>query len=499
MGASHIIVKKIRFDFYDHLQKLPLSYYQRLKTGDYMSRATNDMESIRMAIGPGVLVAVDAVLMVALIVPAMIWLSPKLTLYTFIFFPLAPIVTKILGKKIEVLFDLLQNKLSEMSAFTQEIFSSIRLVKSLVLESSSKKQFEQISEQYQKQGLKLAKSEALFSPILGLITNLGLFFILWIGGVDVMTGVMTVGTFVAFQRFVAQLSWPMEAVGWAVTMHQEGVAAYHRVLDIFNVPVVNSVVHNAEKNKSEYLLTISHLKHQFGAGSPFSLEIDKATLAQGEKIGIVGEIGSGKSTLFSLLQRLYEPNAGAIFLGGRDILSIPIKELRANIVSVEQQINLFNDTVFNNVVLGDETIPKEKVVDVLKICEVFQEVQNMPHQLETIVGERGITLSGGQKQRIALARALIKEPLILLLDDCFSAIDVEVERKIIDNLLKSYPNITLLFSSHRLSLMPLLDNIWVFGNGKLISQGKHGSLLKQLEYYNSLWSKSEQREIQSVI
>jgi ABC-type multidrug transport system fused ATPase/permease subunit len=204
-------------------------------------------------------------------------------------------------------------------------------------------------------------------------------------------------------------------------------------------------------------------------------------------------------TILSLLQRLYEPNAGAIFLAGRDILSIPIKELRANIVSVEQQINLFNDTVFNNVVLGDETISKEKVIQILKICEVFHEVQSMPHHLETIVGERGITLSGGQKQRIALARALIKEPLILLLDDCFSAIDVEVERKIIDNLLKNYPNITLLFSSHRLSLMPLLDNIWVFGNGKLISQGKHSSLLKQLEYYNSLWSKSEQREIQSAI
>lgn len=493
IGSSHYIARDLRSRLYSHLQRLPVRYYQSMRAGDLMSRASNDIESVRMAVGPGILVSADAILMFTLIIPVMFWQSPKLSLLAFCFYPLVPWITARIGKRIDALFEGLQTRMSQLGAFVQENFAGVRLVKSLVLELTVQKRFEAISREYRKQGLELARYEAAFSPTLSLLTNLGTFLILIVGGHDVLTGAITLGTFIAFQRFVVQLSWPMEAIGWTVTMSREGLAALRRVDEVLNAAPVESVrAPEVARRQGDEVLSLDGLRFSH---EQFHLDLDRLGVRRGSKIGIVGQVGSGKSTLFALIQRLYEPPPGTVFLDGRDVLSIPLEELRRRVATVEQQVFLFSEPVESNVTLGARrSLAEGELERLARVAAIESELAALPGAQNARLGERGVNLSGGQKQRVALMRALARHPEILLLDDCFSAVDVDVEHRIIEGFLESYRDLTVLLASHRLSIMPLLDEVWVLERGRLVDRGTHAELIARSDLYEQLWRKSSRDE-----
>lgn len=496
MGTSHLVVKELRERVYTHLQRLPLEFHQRISSGDLMSRVTNDIESIRMALGPGILVTADAVLMLILIIPPMLFLSVKLSLLAFAFYPVVPWITKKIGSRIDEIFERLQQKMAGISSFAQESFAGVRLIRALVLEPEISKRFRGLSQDYREQGISLAKWEAVFSPSLGLLTNLGTFLILLLGGMDVIHGAITVGTFVAFQRFVVQLSWPMEAIGWAVTMHREGFAAQRRIGEVLQEPELRSVIIQDRTTKTDELrlLQVKNLKFHYkdwDSKKSFVLSLDHLHVEKGKKIGLVGKVGSGKTTFLNLLLRMYVLQPESVYFMGHDILSIPISELRKNIAMVEQNIFLFSESVVENVSLGLKVIEEEKVLLALDTAQIKDEVSRLPLGIKTTLGEKGVTLSGGQKQRLAVARALLREPKLLLLDDCFSAVDVEIEKRIIDSFFSRHSSLTVLFSSHRLSVMPRMDEVWVFDQGNIVEKGTHEHLIQFSPLYQQLWNKSE--------
>ncbi|NBX92411.1 MAG: ABC transporter ATP-binding protein [Proteobacteria bacterium] len=502
IGTANFVSSDLRREFYEHLQKIPLSAYHKHRTGDLMSRATNDIEAIRMALGPGILVALDAVIMFVMLVPAMLWLSVKMTLLTFALYPLVPWLTAKLGNKIDLFFEKMQAQLSHMSAYAQEIFSGIRLIKSLVLEDQAGKKFRELSKDYVKEGNTLARYESVFSPTLGLITQCGTLFILFFGAKDVVAGVITVGTFIAFQRFVVQLSWPMEAIGWSVTMTREAKAAERRLEEIFTELSVQEKYPEVIAKSPDYQLEITDLKFNFGslASQSFTLSLEGLEISPGRKVGLVGAVGSGKSTLFNLLIRLYEPPPGTVFLKGKDIRAIPLEELRQRVASVEQQVVLFGETISTNLNLGLlEEGSAAEVERATRTAGIFTEIMNLPKEFDTALGEKGINLSGGQKQRVALARALLRKPELLLLDDCFSAVDVEHEQQIIDRFFEAYPHLTVLFSSHRLSVMPRMDEIWLMSSGKIVARGSHVELMKSCSLYRELWRESEREQEREIV
>lgn len=490
IGTANYVASDLRKEFYGKIQKIPVRKYQSYRTGDIMSRATNDIESIRMALGPGILVALDAFIMFLMLVPAMFWLSWKLTLLTFAFYPLVPFLTAKIGDKVDFYFEKLQSALAGMSAFTQQTFSGVRLIKALVLESHSDQKFQDLSHGFVSEGRKLARYEAVFSPTLGLITQMGTFFILFFGGADVISGVITIGTFIAFQRFVVQLSWPMEAIGWSVTMTREAKAAERRIEELLQDSEVTESYPFLRSGDPKAELEIQELKYPI---ENFNLDLDGLKILPGKKIGLVGSVGSGKSTLFQILNRIYEPPAGTCFLKGQDIKTLSLKSLRSKVASVEQPVVLFSETVRDNLLLGlSSSDSPQDLFPVLEQVQLAEEIKELPGGLETTLGEKGITLSGGQRQRLALARALLRRPELLLLDDCFSAVDVECEQKIIESFFSNYPETSVLFSSHRLSVMPRLDEIWVMEKGRVISQGTHRELLKTCQLYRALWRESEE-------
>lgn len=498
IGTSNYVASDLRKELYEHLQKIPLVRYHRYRTGDLMSRATNDIESIRMALGPGILVALDAVIMFMMLVPAMLWLSWKLTLLTFAFYPLVPLLTAKIGNKVDFFFERMQSRLSQMSAYAQETFSGIRLIKALVLENHADRKFRLLSADFVKEGQNLARYESVFSPTLSFLTQMGTFFILLFGGKDVIAGVITVGTFIAFQRFVVQLSWPMEAIGWSVTMTREAKAAERRIEQILHENPVQDIYPSIAPHAAEGELEIRQLHFGFLSDEEksFTLDLDGLEIPFGKKIGLVGPVGCGKTTLFNLLVRLYEPPPGTVFLRDKDIRAMSLNELRTRVGSVEQQVTLFGESVATNLGMGlRKAVSDEQMKQALTVAGVLEEIESLKDGLKTFVGEKGVTLSGGQRQRIALARALLRQPELLLLDDCFSAVDVECEQQIIDRFFEAYPKLSILFSSHRLSVMPRMDEIWVMESGKVISKGKHSTLIRSCHLYRSLWKESE-RELE---
>ena len=493
--TSHTIAKNLRLELYSQLQKLPLSYYQKIRTGDLMSRATNDIDAIRMAMGPGVLVTMDAIVVLCFLFPVMFYLSPKLTLLAFVLYPLVPPLTVKIGGAIEENFSNMQKKLSDMSAYTQESFRAIRLIKSLVLETKVHERFGMFSEKYRDNAIKLARYESVFGPSLTFISRTGITLILVIGGLDVIEGVITVGTFVAFQRFIWQLSWPMEAIGWSVTLQKEGIAAHRRIQDVLTAPKVSSTWSQPIKiSEPKPMLEIKEMKHSFGE-KEFQLEIANVRIEDGQKIGIVGPVGAGKTTLFNLILRLYEPKQNMIFWRGQDVTAVPLETLRKEVASVEQQVFLFSEDIRENIRMGTENTVDQRVVSLAgqHAC-IEHEVLALDNGYDATLGERGIDLSGGQKQRVAIARALVREPSLILLDDCFSAVDVHIEDEIIKNLVANYKDLSMCLASHRLSMMPHMDEVWVLDGGRIIAKGAHKELLSTSSLYKRLWHSSEKEK-----
>jgi ATP-binding cassette subfamily B protein len=509
IGTSFRVATELRTRLLAHLLKLPartlVARAERndassLQSGDVLSRLTQDVDTVRVAVGPGILVAADAILMMILIVPPMLWLSPKLTLLALAFLPIVPVLSWWLGRKVEKQFEALEERLARMGNVAQEALGSVRFLKAWLLESHARKRFEEASAQYEREGVRLAKFEAPFGPSLGLLTHLGTLLLLFYGGREVLEGAITVGTFVAFQRYVVQLSWPMEAIGWMVTMHREGVAAYRRLESLERIPeeVATGTFVPASGRRvgvGRPAIDIRRLRFDFAAEKGFHLDVEELRLDRGARVALVGPVGSGKTTVLRLLQRLYEPSDGDV-----DLLGVPLPvwdkaALRRRVALVEQVPTLFRESIRDNLSLGLGKAMDDASIRALADIAAYSEV--MALDLDAPLAERAADLSGGQRQRLALMRALARSPDVLLLDDCFSAVDVDVERRILERLFRDERAYSTLLVTHRQAALDFVDEVWVLDAGRVVLRGPHATLLHGDADYRAFWRDETIRSVRS--
>jgi ATP-binding cassette subfamily B protein len=493
IGSARRIEKELREDFYNHLTTLDLNFFDTHKTGDLMAHAVNDINAIRMSIGFGLVILVDIFALGIASLVMMILISPRLTFYALLPFPLITFFSTYFGRFIHRLFEKVQESFSNLTERVRENLSGIRVVKLFVQEDSETEKFKIASQDYVDKNVKLWKILALFFPIIMGLAGFGEVIVLGLGGRYVIIGAISVGSFVAFMVYLQMMVWPMMAIGRAINMFQRGAASQGRLNRIFRtMPAIKGggKCITEEKTRIEFK-NVSFLYQ--GKEKPAIKDIE-LEIEAGSFVGITGPIGSGKSSLVHLLLRLYEPHNGVILLNGVDIKEYKLDDLRRHIAFVPQDTFLFSETIKENILFGNQKADFKEVEKVARIAEIYDEVMEFPQGFETIVGERGITLSGGQKQRIALARALILKRPVLILDDAFSAVDAHTEQKIVKNLKSEMANRTTIIISHRLFAIKEAKMIVVLDEGKIVEKGTHQELIKQRGLYYSIY-KTQQLEM----
>ncbi len=496
IGTSRRIEYDFRNDIFAHLQTLSRSYFIKAKTGDIMSRLTNDLNAVRMVLGPGIMHLVSTLILFISAWGLMLYLNWKLALLALIPLPVLSLIIRFLTHRLYTCSEAGQSQLAKMSAFAQENLSGIRSIQAYVQERAQIKQFQQQNQEYLKRNMKLAHVWGFFLPLMMLTSGLGLVIVIWMGGRQVMSGEISLGDFVAFSTYLALLTFPMMALGWVVNLFQRGSAAMGRINKILDTaPEISDTAQTLSAN-------------EFGALKPLKGEIEFRNLSffyngpdsqvlsginlhikAGTTLGIVGPVGSGKSTLLNLIPRIFDPPAGELFIDGVDIRSIPLDELRGMIGYVPQDGFLFSASVAGNIAHGLESQDMQKIQEAAAISQLTREVEGFSQGYDTLVGERGVTLSGGQRQRVALARALAIRPRILILDDTFSNIDVFTEGEILKGLLPFIKGRTCLIVSHRISTIQWTDHIIVLTEGKITETGTHQQLIKQAGTYAKLYQR----------
>ena len=490
--ASRKVEREIRKDMFIHLQKLSFSFYNKTKTGDLMALMINDLNSIRMSAGPALIGIIDSIFLGSLTIAFMFSINIKLTLFSIIPLLIISFFLIFFGRKIRTRFKELQESFASISSFTQEIFSGIRIIKGFSQEKEEKNNFQEKCINYSNKNLNLAKAWGLLFPLIRFIASFSVIIYLFIGGIFTINKTITLGQFVQFNFYIANLVWPMIAIGWVFNMLQQGIASTIRVMNLLNTKpeIVNKKINKKIKNLDGSIkiknLTFSYEKDKNPVLNNINLTIPKNTT-----LGILGKHGSGKTTLINLLFRIFNVNNNSIFIGNNDINEISINVLRKSISYVPQEMLLFSDTIKNNILLGidedQEEMFKNKIKYYSQIASFNNEVKNFRNNYETLIGERGVMLSGGQKQRLSIARALILDPSILILDDAFSSVDVKTEQKIIKSMKKEIKKRTTIIIAHRISTIKDCDNIIVLENGKIKEQGTHSDLLKNGDYYSRLY------------
>ena len=494
-GVSREIEYDMRNDFFAHLQTLPLSYFQTHRTGDLMSRATNDLNAVRMMIGPSVMYAANTLLGFALALALMIAIDARLTLLALIPLPFVSISVKYFGGVIHKRFEQIQAQLSEVSAVAQEALSGVRVVRAYRQEEAEIDRFRRSNEEYLRRNRRLISVQGLFFPCMSLFLGLGALVVLWAGSRDVIQGRITVGQFVAFNAYLTLLSWPMIAFGWVTNMLQRGMASWKRMLEVLETPPAIADAPVAGRT-SAIRGEIEFRNLTFGYnGTPVVSQIS-VHIDAGQTVALVGPTGSGKSTLISLLARLHDPPPGTVFVDGVDVRDLPLSELRGAIGFVPQEPFLFSDTLADNVAFGldafgldDGPARHERMLAAAAIARLDKDVADFPRGYDTLVGERGITLSGGQKQRTALARALAIDPRILILDDALSAVDTYTEEEILSRLRGVMRQRTSIIVSHRISTVRGADQILVLESGRIAERGTHDALVDRGGPYAELYKK----------
>jgi ATP-binding cassette subfamily B multidrug efflux pump len=495
IGASRDIEFDIRNAFFARLQQMPLAYYQARRTGDLMSRATNDLNAVRMMIGPAVMYSANTLLVFVVAIILMSSIDGPLTIMALLPLPLVSISVKYFGSAIHSRFEAIQAQLSDISAVVQEALSGIRVVRAYGQEPHELARFREANAEYLRRNRVLIRLQGLFYPSMTLFLGFGSLLVLWLGSREVIRGRITLGDFVAFNAYLVMLSWPMIAFGWVTNILQRGMASWKRMLDVLDaVPGIDDAGVTAEGRALDIRgrIEIRDLVFAYpGAEAPV-LDHVSLTIEAGQTAAFVGATGSGKSTLISLLARLHEPPPGTVRLDGVDVRQIPLSTLRGAIGFVPQEPFLFSDTIAENVAFGID-VPDDKasvsVQAAAAVARLDKDIEDFPKGYDTVVGERGITLSGGQKQRTALARAVMLDPRILVLDDALSAVDTYTEEEILGRLRGVMRQRTSIIVSHRISTVRAADQIFVLDRGRIVERGRHEELVRAGGIYNDLFRK----------
>ena len=492
-GASRSIEKELRNDMFAHLEKMDVEYYNEHKTGDLMTRFTSDLNAIRMAIGPAVISVFDASVMTLMVIfQMMYYVSVKLTLLTLIPMLLILFGEIYYGKIIRPRFTARQEAVSDLTDYVQESFSGIRVIKAFVREKSQRYHFLKENTNTMEKNLNIAKIQCFIIPLLDVVIGLSSLITLIYGGYLALLGDITLGRFVAFNQYINMLVWPMLACGDSVNMFSQGAASIHRVQEIFDSkPEVADTDKTKPVDEIKGEITFNHLSFIHRGHSEPTLEDINLHVPAGTTLAIIGRTGNGKSTLVNLLLHLYNTKPGMLLIDGKDINTIPLKTLRENIGYVPQDNFLFSDTLKSNIAFGAEDEDMGAIISATRAACIHENIVQFPDGYETIVGERGVTLSGGQKQRSSIARALMKNAPILILDDALSAVDTDTEEHILHNLKKNRAGKTTILIAHRISTIQNADIIMVLENGTAAEIGNHASLMEQHGIYYDMFEKQQ--------
>ena len=533
IGVSREIEFDLRNDLFAHLERLSYSFYQCTRTGDIMARATNDLNAVRMLLGPGIMYTANTLVFTAGALVFMLSISPRLTLFAFAPLPIFSIVVQYFGRRIHERFERIQAMFSDISARAQENFSGARLIRAYVQEEAEIELFERDNSEYIARSLKLVRLMGMLWPTLEMLLGVAIVIVLFVGGREVLLHRISVGSFVAFNTYMVQLTWPIIALGWVINLFQRGTASMGRIHNIMTEqpeisdeptllpagekvsahtvfrggaqvgapPFSPSFVermgpeihgHIEFRNLSfQYGTTLRSAENGNGTRRPHQPVLKNINLQipAGSSLAIVGPTGSGKSTLVSLIPRIYDAAPGSLLIDGRPIREFGLAALRRNIGFVPQETFLFSDTIRANIAFGVETASDEEIRRAAEAASIAAEIECFPDGYNTLVGERGLTLSGGQKQRTAIARALIRNPRILVLDDALASVDTQTEDRILNYLREIMRGRTTIFISHRVSTVRNADRIAVLHDGEIVEYGTHEELVERNGYYTELYNK----------
>lgn len=485
IGVSRQVEYAMRNDLFRHLETLPLPFFQKNKTGDLMSRVTNDLSNVRMLFGPGIMYTANTVIVAVCAILLMLRINWQLTLLALLPLPAVSLGVRHFGKKIHDLTEESQGKLADLSARVQESMAGIRVVKAFVQENHEIAEFDTANRGLVAKNRELIRVQSVFYPSMELMIGIAVVIVIWVGGRQVIQGSISLGDFVAFNVYLGRLTWPMIALGWVVNLLERGRASMQRLNYILDtVPEVNDAPDVQGGFEVQGSIEFRNLTFAYD-GVP-ALRNISLSIPKGKTVAIVGATGSGKSTLVQLIPRLYNAPANSLFIDGVAIEKIPLASLRSAIGFIPQDTFLFGDTIRENIAFGVEAATDAEVRRAAEISNIDNDVQGFPNKYETLVGERGITLSGGQKQRTAISRAVIRDPKILILDDALSSVDTYTEEQILQQLKQVMRNRTSILISHRVSTVKEADEIIVLDSGSIVERGTHAELLVRDGYYAEL-------------
>jgi ATP-binding cassette subfamily B multidrug efflux pump len=487
--VSRQIEYELRTDLFKHFEQLELDYFQHHKVGDLVARATNDLTAIRSMLGPGISNLMNTIVAFTVTITFMLTIDIQLTLYAAIILPMITVVFIVVGQQIQPRYKAVQDQFGEVSAHAQENLSGIRIIKAYRQEDHELEAFRAANQKYMRLSISYARIYAILWPAMFFLAGIASVILLWRGGLDVIHGRISLGQLVQFMGYLAQLTWPMIAFGWVVNLFQQGSASMIRINEVMHhTPTITDTVKIGESSTKFILKGNVEFHHvTFSYGEHKVLHDINIKVEAGSSLAIVGPTGSGKSTLVNLVPRLFEADQGQLFIDGIDVREIPLSSLRRQIGFVPQETFLFSVPLSENIGFGVPSLSEYRIKEVMEFAQLAKDVNDFPQGTATMIGERGVTLSGGQKQRTALARAIAKDPAILILDDAMSSVDTHTEAEILGHLRHVMQGRTTIVISHRCSTVKNLDHIIVLDNGRIVEEGNHEKLLQEHGLYAEMY------------